>query len=60
MASSSSQSHLNELKRKHQVIDHEIREASMHPGTDTGSITELKRRKLSLKDRIDQIERTLH
>ncbi len=60
MASSSSQSHLDELKRKHQSIDHEIREAMMHPGTDPGSITALKRRKLSLKDRIEQVERTLH
>jgi hypothetical protein len=46
------ETHLAELERRHQAIEQEIEEALHHPGVDTLVLTELKRRKLSLKDEI--------
>ncbi len=49
------QSHLYELERRHQALEKEIEDAMGHPGTDTLELTELKRRKLVLKDEIARI-----
>lgn len=55
-------SHLDELKRKHGVIEREIDEAMLHPSVDDLEIANLKRRKLALKDEIEKlrIEPTTH
>jgi hypothetical protein len=50
--------HLAELERRHQVIEREIEEALHHPGVDTLALTELKRKKLSLKDEIERLKVT--
>jgi hypothetical protein len=50
--------HLAELERRHQVIEREIEEALHHPGIDTLALTELKRKKLSLKDEIERLKVT--
>jgi hypothetical protein len=47
--------HLAELERQHKALEHEIAEASAHSSTDDLKITELKRRKLFLKDEIDRV-----
>jgi hypothetical protein len=47
--------HLAELEKKHRALEHEIEEAMHHPGIDTLTLTELKRRKLSLKDEIERL-----
>jgi hypothetical protein len=52
------ESHLAELERRHQALEKEIAEAATHPGTDTLSITELKRKKLQLKDEIERLKET--
>jgi hypothetical protein len=49
------QSHLAELERRHQALEKEIQEALAHPGTDQLELTELKRRKLHLKDEIARL-----
>ena len=49
-------SHLQELVRKHGDIDRKIEEAMMHPSVDDLEISELKRRKLMLKDEIARLE----
>jgi hypothetical protein len=50
-------SHLSQLERKHRELEQEI-EAELHrPAWDAIRITELKRRKLSLKDKIHRIQR---
>ena len=49
------ETHLAELERRHQALEHEIEEAMHHPGIDTLALTELKRRKLSLKDEIERL-----
>ena len=49
-------SHLQELVRKHGDIERMIEEAMMHPSIDDLEISELKRRKLMLKDQIAKLE----
>lgn len=49
------EAHLAELERRHQAIEREIEEALLHPGVDTLVLTELKRKKLSLKDEIERL-----
>jgi hypothetical protein len=47
--------HLAELERRHRALEREIEDAMHHPGIDTLTLTELKRRKLSLKDEIEKL-----
>ena len=49
------ESHLAELERRHQALERELEEAMEHPGTDALTLTELKRRKLQLKDEIARL-----
>jgi hypothetical protein len=49
------QAHLSELERKHQALETEIAEELNHPSSDDLRITELKRRKLQVKDEIARI-----
>jgi hypothetical protein len=52
------QSHLAELERKHQALERKIQDAMSHPGTDDLKLAELKRRKLQLKDEIENLRRS--
>jgi hypothetical protein len=52
----SMESHLAELERRHQVLESQIEEALSHPSTDTLTLSELKRRKLVLKDEIARLK----
>lgn len=45
-------SHVQELKKKHQALSVEIEQAQRAPSTDDMHITELKKRKLRLKEEI--------
>ena len=47
--------HLAELERQHKALEHEITEALAHSSTDDLKLTELKRRKLLLKDQIERL-----
>jgi hypothetical protein len=49
------QSHVAELERRHQLIEQELEEAMAHPGVDSLEISELKRKKLLLKDEIARL-----
>jgi hypothetical protein len=49
------ESHLAELERRHQALEHEISEAQSHPSSDDLTIAELKRRKLLVKDEITRL-----
>jgi hypothetical protein len=49
------ETHLAELERRHRNLEREIEDAMQHPGIDTLTLTELKRRKLSLKDEIEKL-----
>lgn len=49
------QSHIAELSRRHQALEREIQSVGPHvPGEDL-RVTELKRRKLVLKDEIERL-----
>ena len=48
--------HLAELERRHQALEKEIEDAMHHPGIDTLALTELKRKKLVLKDEIARLK----
>ena len=50
------ETHLAELERRHQVLEQQIEEAMHHPGIDTLTLTELKRKKLVLKDEIMRLK----
>ena len=51
----SMQSHLAELEKKHQALEHEITECQTHPAVDDLKIVELKRKKLQVKDEIERL-----
>ncbi|MEO8668805.1 MAG: DUF465 domain-containing protein [Bauldia sp.] len=50
------ESHLAELERRHQALEEEIDDALHHPSMDPLTLTELKRRKLVLKDEIEKLK----
>jgi hypothetical protein len=50
------ESHLAELEKRHLALEKEIEEAMQHPGIDTLTLTELKRKKLVLKDEIARLK----
>ena len=52
------ESHLAELERRHQAIEKEIEDALAHPSTDQLKVSDLKKRKLLLKDEISRLKET--
>ncbi len=53
-------SHLTELRRKHETLDHRIESEQRHPGADDLSIAALKKEKLRLKEQIARLSGSLH
>lgn len=51
------QNHLTELERKHELLEREIRDAMAHPAVGDEKLSELKRRKLQLKDELARLKR---
>ncbi|MFT0893159.1 YdcH family protein [Pseudochelatococcus sp. G4_1912] len=49
--------HLVELERRHEAIEREIKSYLASPATSSEEVSELKRRKLQLKDEITRIQR---
>lgn len=56
------ESHLAELERRHMALKKEIEDVQAHPGADDLKISDLKRRKLQIKDEIARLKTadTLH
>lgn len=50
------QNHITELERKHDALEKEIEKAQAHPATDSVELSELKRKKLLLKEEITRIK----
>lgn len=50
------ETHLAELERRHQALEREIEQALQRPGIDTLTLTEMKRKKLVLKDEIARLK----
>ena len=49
------QGHIAELSRRHQSIDRQIEAERTHPAADTIRLSELKRKKLLLKDEMAKL-----
>lgn len=49
-------SHLQELRKKHEHLSKQVEEAQRAPGSDDLTIAALKKKKLHLKEQIQQIE----
>lgn len=48
-------SHLQELRRKHEMLSTQVEEAQRSPGTDDFQIAEMKKQKLKLKEEITRL-----
>jgi hypothetical protein len=46
---------LAELEQRHRMLEDELAEALQHPSTDDFTLSELKRRKLRLKDEMARL-----
>jgi len=51
----SMESHLVELKKKHQTLEHRLEVAERSPGLDRLEIAQMKKQKLRLKDEIQRL-----
>ncbi len=49
------QSHLVELRRKHETLSEQVEQAQRSPGTDALKIADLKKQKLRLKEEITRL-----
>lgn len=49
------QSHIEELRRKHQHLSEAVEQAQRAPGTSDAEIAELKKQKLKLKEEIERL-----
>lgn len=56
----SSESHLSQLERRHADLERQINQAMNHPSADPLELSDLKRRKLRLKDEITKMKATVH
>jgi hypothetical protein len=48
--------HIEELTEKHQTLQRQIEEEMNHPLVDTLKLSELKRKKLRLKEKIEKLK----
>lgn len=48
-------SHLQELRKKHQLLSEEVEAAQRSPAVDDLTITSLKKQKLRLKEEIERL-----
>ena len=48
-------SHLQELKRKHQILSEEVDQAQRAPGSNDLEIADMKKQKLRLKEEIERL-----
>ncbi len=49
------EAHVNELRKKHQVLSDTIEREQRHPSADDLQINDLKRQKLHLKEEIERL-----
>jgi hypothetical protein len=48
-------SHVEELRRKHDILSHQVEEAQRSPGSDDLLIASLKKQKLKIKEEIARL-----
>lgn len=54
------ESHIQELTDKHHKLDEQIHEEQLRPHPDDLMISELKKRKLRLKEEIERLRHDIH
>ena len=54
------ESHIQELADKHHKLDEQIHEEQLRPARDDLMISELKKRKLRLKEEIERLKSEIH
>ncbi len=55
------ESHIHSLKARHEELENQIKELMSSSAQDNGTLNDLKRRKLQIKDRIRELsEKTLN
>ncbi len=47
--------HVEELRRKHEVLSHKVEQEQRSPSSDDLRITELKKQKLRIKEEINRL-----
>ncbi|MEL6412089.1 MAG: DUF465 domain-containing protein [Pseudomonadota bacterium] len=52
-------SHVEELKRKHQILSAKVEEVQRSPGSSDFEISDLKKQKLKLKEEIERLSVTV-
>ncbi|MEO0497125.1 MAG: DUF465 domain-containing protein [Pseudomonadota bacterium] len=52
----SKQTHIEALQNRHQHLESQLKEVAQASSVDTLRLTELKRRKLALKDEIERLQ----
>lgn len=54
-------SHLQELRKKHETLSRQVEEQQRSPGSDSMILSEMKKRKLVIKQEIERLRaRTAH
>ena len=53
-------SHLQELRKKHEHLSHEVEAAQRSPAIDDLQITALKKQKLKIKEEIERLSASTH
>lgn len=48
-------SHLTELRKKHEVLSQQVEQEARNPAADTIALTEMKKRKLAIKQQIEKL-----
>ncbi|KIT16646.1 YdcH family protein [Jannaschia aquimarina] len=48
-------SHLQELRKKHETLSRQVEEEARNPATDTLVLSDLKKRKLAIKQQIERL-----
>jgi hypothetical protein len=48
-------SHLSELRKKHESLSQQVEAEARSPGVDSISLTQLKKRKLAIKQEIEKL-----
>lgn len=47
--------HIEQLRRKHEILSHQVEDAMRHPSYDDLKIAQLKKEKLRLKEEITRL-----
>ena len=54
------ESHIDQLRIKHEGLDEQIKQEERRPGADHLNVAELKRRKLQVKEEIERLSSEVH